>query len=77
MEFPLWVTEECLTLGLGAFSVSDERMEQEVDRQLGASSTVMRALLWFVVVKGKLSQKAKLSIYWSIFVPTLADGHEI
>ena len=30
-----------------------------------------------VVVKKELSQKAKLSIYWSIYVPTLTYGHEL
>ncbi len=29
------------------------------------------------MVKRELSQKAKLSIYWSIFVPTLSYGHEL
>ena len=29
-----------------------------------------------VVVKRNLSQKVKLSIYWSIFVPTLTYGQE-
>jgi len=37
----------------------------------------MRALLWSLVVKRELSPKAKLSIYWSIFAPTLSYGHEI
>ncbi|TWW64289.1 hypothetical protein D4764_03G0012970 [Takifugu flavidus] len=32
---------------------------------------------WSVVVKRELSQKAKLSIYRSIFVPTLTYGHEL
>ena len=29
-----------------------------------------------VVTKRELSQKAKLSIHWSVFVPTLIYGHE-
>ena len=29
-----------------------------------------------VVTKRELSRKAKLSIYWSIFVPILTEGHE-
>ncbi|TWW69733.1 hypothetical protein D4764_18G0005390 [Takifugu flavidus] len=37
----------------------------------------MRTLHWFVVVKRELSRKAKLSIYRSIFVPTLTYGHEL
>ncbi len=29
------------------------------------------------MVKKELSRKAKLSIYWSIYVPTLTYGHEL
>jgi len=28
-------------------------------------------------VKRELSRKAKLSIYWSVYVPTLTYGHEL
>lgn len=41
-------------------------MEGEVDRKV-----------WTVVVKRELSQKEKLSIYQSIYVPTLTYGHEL
>ncbi len=34
------------------------------------------ALYCTVVTKRELSQKAKLSIYWSVFVPSLIYGHE-
>ena len=37
----------------------------------------MRTLHSSVVVKKELSRKAKLSIYRSIFVPTLTYGHEL
>lgn len=37
----------------------------------------MRTLYWFVVAKSKMSQKAKLSIYRSIYNPTLTYGHEL
>ncbi|TWW70932.1 hypothetical protein D4764_17G0004150 [Takifugu flavidus] len=53
------------------------RMEQEIDRQIGAASAVMRTLHRYVVVKRELSQKAKLSIYRLILVPTLTYGHEL
>ena len=56
---------------------SEGRMEREVDRRIGAASAVMRALNRSVVVKKELSRKAKLSIYWSIYVPTLTYGHEL
>ena len=42
-----------------------------------AASAVMRNLCWSVMVKRKLSRKAKFSIYNSIFVPTLTYGHEL
>jgi len=41
------------------------------------ATSVMRALYRSVVVKRELSQKAKLSIYRSIYVPTLTYGHKL
>ncbi|KAI3373866.1 hypothetical protein L3Q82_021979 [Scortum barcoo] len=46
-------------------------MEREIDRRIGAASAVMRSVYWTVVVKKELSRKAKLSIYRSIYAPTL------
>ncbi|TWW64119.1 R2DM Retrovirus-related Pol polyprotein from type II retrotransposable element [Takifugu flavidus] len=75
---------ECLLLPqveefkyLGVLFTSEGRMEREIDRRIGAASTVMRTLHRSVVVKRELSRKAKLSIYRSIFVPTLTYGHEL
>ena len=48
-----------------------------MDRQIGASSAVMRVLYQPIVMKRELSQKAKLSIYQFIFFPNLTYGHEI
>ncbi len=62
---------------LGVLFMSDRKQEREMDRRLSAASEVMQALRWTVVVKKELSQKAKLSIYQSIYVPTLAYGHEL
>ena len=45
---------------------NDGRRESEIDRQIGAAS---------VLVKRELSQKARISIYRSIFVPVLTYGH--
>ncbi|TWW62062.1 hypothetical protein D4764_04G0007090 [Takifugu flavidus] len=50
---------------LGVLFTSEGRMEQEIDRRIGAASTVMRTLHRSVV------------IYRSIFVPTLTYGHEL
>ncbi|TWW81090.1 hypothetical protein D4764_01G0009050 [Takifugu flavidus] len=60
---------ECLLLPqveefnyLGVLFTSERRMEQEIDRRIGAASAVMRTLHRSIVVKRELSQKAKLSI---------------
>jgi len=52
-------------------------MEREMDRRIGAASAVMWALYRSIVVKRELSRKAKLSMYMSIYVPTLTYGHEL
>ncbi|TWW58331.1 hypothetical protein D4764_07G0010500 [Takifugu flavidus] len=75
------VKEEILPQGeefkyLGVLFTSEGRMEQDINRRTGAASAVMRTLHRSVVVKRELSQKAKLSIYRSIFVPTLTYGHD-
>ena len=43
----------------------------------GAASAVIRTLKLSVVVKRELSQKAKLSVYRSIYVPALTYYHEL
>jgi len=53
---------------LGVLFTSEGKMEREMDRRIGAASAVMPALYRSVVVKRELSQKAKLSIYRSIYV---------
>ena len=62
---------------LGVLFTSEGRREREIDRRIGAASAVMRALYGSVVVKRELSRRAKLSIYQSIFAPTLTYGHEL
>ena len=54
--------------------MSKGKMEREIDRRIWAASAVMRTLRQSVVVKRELSQKAKLSIYRSIYIPTLWPG---
>ena len=51
-------------------------MEQESERWIRAASAVMWELKRPVVVKRKPSQNSKLSIYRSIYVPTLTYGNE-
>ncbi|KAK3527969.1 hypothetical protein QTP86_013084 [Hemibagrus guttatus] len=62
---------------LGVLFTSEGRMDREIDRWIGAAAAVMRSMYRFVVVKKELSRKAKLSIYQSIYVPTLTYGHEL
>ena len=49
----------------------------EINRWIRAASAVMWTLNQSVVVKKELSRKEKLSIYRSIYVPTLTDDHEL
>lgn len=49
----------------------------EVNRQTGVVSVVMQVLNQPVVVKRELSQKGKLLIYRSIYVPTLIYVHNV
>ncbi|KAK3555124.1 hypothetical protein QTP86_010013 [Hemibagrus guttatus] len=62
---------------LGVLFMSEGRMDLEIDRRIGESAAVMRSMYRSVVVKKELSRKATLSIYQSIYVPTLTYGHEL
>ncbi|KAK3514902.1 hypothetical protein QTP70_034587, partial [Hemibagrus guttatus] len=62
---------------LGVLFMSEGRMDREIDRRICATAAVMRSMYWSVVGKKELSRKAKLSIYQSIYVPTLTYGHEL
>ena len=53
------------------------KMEREIDRGIEAALAVMQTLRQFVVVKREPSQKAKFSIYSSIYVPIFTYGHEL
>ncbi len=57
--------------------MSDGKLKQEMDRQLGVASAVMRVLRWTVVMKKDLSQKAELSSYQSIYIPIPTYCHEL
>jgi len=62
---------------LGVLFASDGSWDQEIDRRIGAAAGVMRQLYRGVICKRELSNKAKLSVFKSIFVPTLTYGHEL
>ena len=49
--------------------------DKELDTRIGKAGAVMRAFHYSVVVKRKLSKKAKLSIFKTVFVPILTYGH--
>ncbi len=51
-------------------------MEREIGQRIGAAEAVLHSLYCTVVMKRELSQKAKLSISCSVFVPTLTYGLE-
>ncbi|KAI3353716.1 hypothetical protein L3Q82_004956 [Scortum barcoo] len=78
-----WVEKSCLKWRsfkyLGVLFTSEGKMECEIDRRIGAASTVMlRSVCGPDHRKKKeLSRKAKLSIYWSVYAPTLTYGHEL
>lgn len=55
---------------------SEEIMQREPGRQRGAATEAAWSLYRSVMVKRELVPKVKLSIYWSIHVPTLNHGQE-
>ena len=61
---------------LRSLFTSEGTMEREIVRIIGAAWAVLRSRYRTTVTKRELSQKAKLSIHQSIFVPTLNYGHE-
>ncbi|KAK3524537.1 hypothetical protein QTP70_029847, partial [Hemibagrus guttatus] len=61
----------------GVLFTSEGRMDREIDRRIGAAAAVMWSMYRSVVVKKELTRKVKLSIYQSIYVPTLTYGHEL
>ena len=56
---------------LGVWFASEGTMEHEIGRKIGAVGAVLHSLYRTIVTKRELSCKAKLSMYWSIFVPIL------
>ncbi|XP_075957732.1 E3 ubiquitin-protein ligase CBL-B-B isoform X1 [Anarhichas minor] len=82
VDCSLQVGTECLPQAkefkyLGVLFTSEGKMEREIDRRIGAAAAVKQALHRTVLVKRELSRKAKLSIYHSVYVPTLTYGHEL
>ena len=61
---------------LGVAFTSDIRQDEELDTQIGKASAVIRALHRSVDMKRELPKKAKLSIFKTVFIPTLTSVHE-
>lgn len=55
----------------------DGKMKREMDRQFGPLSVVMQVLYQTSVVKKEPSSKANLSVYQSVYLLSLAYGHEL
>lgn len=56
---------------------SEEKMANEIYRKAGAASAVMWSVYWTIVMKKGHGQKSKVSIYRSVYTPTLTYGHEL
>ena len=61
---------------LGTSFTSDGTQNSELDICVGKASAVMRQLHCSVVLKQELCTRAKLSIFRSVYVPTLTYGHD-
>ncbi|KAI3356516.1 hypothetical protein L3Q82_017721 [Scortum barcoo] len=62
---------------LGVLFTSEGKIDRQIDRRIGAASAVMRWVYQTIMVKKEGSRKAKLSIYQSVYAPTLTYGHEL
>ena len=60
---------------LGVAFTSDGRQDEELDTRIDKASVVMPALHYSVVMKRELSKKVKLSIFKTVSVPILTNGH--
>ena len=61
---------------LGVAFTSDGKQDEETDIRICKAGAVMHALHRSVVMKRELSEKAKLAVFHSIFVPIFTYGHE-
>ena len=61
---------------LGVAFTSDGRQDEELNTRTGKACAVTRALHYSVVMKRELSQKAKLSIFKTVFDSILSYGYK-
>ena len=62
---------------LGVLFTSDGRSNAELSCRIGQAGAILKQLGRSVIRKAELGVKAKLSVFNSVFVPTLTYGHEI
>jgi len=75
----LWIASLLFADDVVLLASSDRDLRHSIfnNRRIGAATAVKEALHRTVLVKRKLSRKAKLSMYWSVYLPTLTHGHEL
>ena len=61
---------------LGVLFSDDGKQDGEIDRRIGAATSVLRSLYRSIVTKAELSTKAKMAIFKTVYRPTLIYGHE-
>ena len=61
---------------LGVVFTSDGKQDVELNARIGQASAVMRELNRSVVLKKELCNKAKISVFKSVYTPILTYGHE-
>lgn len=61
---------------LGVLFKSKGKMNQEIDKRIGAASAVMWLVYWTIRAKKKLSLKANLSNFYNVH-SMLIYGHEL
>lgn len=62
---------------LGVLFTSDGKSNAELSCRIGQAGSILRELGQSVIRKAELSVQAKLSVFNSVYVPTLTYGHEI
>jgi len=51
-------------------------LENELNQRIGTASGIQKAIDRSIITKRELSTKAKVSVYNTVYVPTLTYGHE-
>ena len=62
---------------LGITFTSDGKSDNEIDSQIGKSSSILRELYLPIVAKKDLSNAAKFVVFRLVYVPSLSYVHEL